>query len=114
MPVSTISCKATEQTEPHLIPTMLQRYVLREMLRVALLSALALTAIIFVGMSVSRVQQGLNVVQLRGLIPYIAAFSLPYALPTALLVASVFVFGRLSGANELTAVASSGSPRASR
>jgi len=91
-----------------LIPTRLQRYVLRETVYVALLSALALTAIVFVGMSVSRVQRGLNVMQLRGLIGYIFAFSLPYALPSALLVASVFTFGRLSGANELTAIAGSG------
>jgi len=91
-----------------LIPTTLQRYVLRETARVALLSAVALTGIIFAGMGVSLVNKGLNIVQLRSIVPFIATFSLPYALPTALLLASVFVFGRLSGANEITAVRGSG------
>ncbi len=91
-----------------MIPTTLQRYVLRETLRVALLSAVALTGIIFVGMGVSLVNKGLSIVQLRDIVPYIFLYSLPYALPMAMLVASVFVFGRLSGDNELTAVRSSG------
>lgn len=78
------------------------------MLCVALLSTVALTGIIFVGGSVSLVNKGLSVVQLRSLVPFLVTFSLPYALPTALLVASVFVFGRLSGANEITAMRVSG------
>ena len=91
-----------------LIPSMLQRYVLRETVRVALISVAALTGIIFVGMGVSLVRQGLSVVQLRSVFQYVLAFSLPYALPTALLVTSVFVYGRLSGANEINAIRSSG------
>ena len=91
-----------------MIPTTLQRYVLRETLHVALLATVALTAIIFVGTGISLVNHGLSVVQLRGIVPYIFAFSLPFAVPMALLLASVFVFGRLSGANEITAIRSSG------
>ena len=91
-----------------MIPTTLQRYVLRETLRVALLAAIALSAIIFVGVGVSMVQRGVSVVQLWGLIPFLVAFSLPYAVPCALLVAAVFVFGRLSGSNEITAIRGTG------
>ena len=91
-----------------MIPSKLQRYVLRETIYIALLSTLALTAIFFIGMSVVRVQRGLSIIQLRGMAVYVLLFSLPYAVPTALLVTSVFVFGRLSGANELTAISGSG------
>jgi len=91
-----------------LIPSRLQRYVLFETLRVASISALALTGIVFVGTSLSLVNRGLSVTQIPGIVGYIFAFSLPYALPAALLVATVFVFGRLSGMNELIAISSSG------
>jgi lipopolysaccharide export LptBFGC system permease protein LptF len=91
-----------------LIPSILQRYVLRDALRVAVISVVALTAMMFVGMSVNLMQRGVSVVQLAAIIPYVAAFSLPYALPAAFLLASVFVFGRLSANNEITAIRSSG------
>ena len=41
-----------------MIPSTLQRYVLRDILRVALLAGVALTGIIFVGMGVSLVNKG--------------------------------------------------------
>ena len=89
-----------------MIPTTLQRYVLRETLRVALLASVALSAIIFVGAGADLASRGVNVVQLWSLAPFLLAYSLPYAVPCALLVAVVFVFGRLSGANEITAIRS--------
>jgi lipopolysaccharide export system permease protein len=91
-----------------LIPSILQRYVLREALKVALVCIVALTAMMFVGMSVSMMRRGISVVQLWGVLPYVAAFCLPYALPAACLLAAVFVFGRLSAHNEITAIRSSG------
>ena len=91
-----------------MIPTTLQRYVLKETLRVAALAILALTGMIFVGMSVELVHKGLSVIQLRNLLPFVFAHSLPYALPSSFLVASVFVFGRLSGHNEISAIRASG------
>jgi len=90
------------------MPTILQRYVLRELLYVAFLAVLALTGMIFVGMAVSLMRAGLSAVQLRSVAPYVLAYSLPYALPCAFLVATVFVFGRLSGQNELSAIRGSG------
>ncbi|MCJ7796302.1 MAG: LptF/LptG family permease, partial [Thermoleophilia bacterium] len=74
----------------------------------ALVSVVALTAMMFVGMSVSLMRRGISVVQLADIFPYVAALSLPYALPMAFLLASVFVFGRLSGHNEITAMRSGG------
>jgi len=91
-----------------LIPARLQWYVLREMLRVTLISAVALTAVIFVGMSLSLMRRGLNILQLYEVLPYALTMSLPYSLPCAFLLGSVFVFGRLSGGNEINAIRCSG------
>jgi len=88
--------------------TILQRYVLRETLRVTFISLLALTGIIFVGVSVEMVREGLSVVQLRSVLPFLVAYSLPFAMPASFLVGSVFAFGRLSGQNELSAMRASG------
>jgi lipopolysaccharide export LptBFGC system permease protein LptF len=82
--------------------------VLKETLLVALLSLVALTSMIFTTLAVDLVRSGLNIVQLRDILPFVLARSLPYALPTSLLVATVFVFGRLSGRNELIAMRASG------
>jgi lipopolysaccharide export LptBFGC system permease protein LptF len=89
-------------------PTTLQRYVLKETLIVALMALVALTGMIFIGLAVELVNKGLSIVQLRDIIPFVFARSLPYALPTSALVSTVFVFGRLSGKNELTAMRASG------
>lgn len=91
-----------------MIPARLQWYVLREILRVAFIAAVALTAVVFVGMSLSLMRRGLNILQVYDALPYAAAMSLPYALPCAFLLAVVFVFGRLSGSNEITAMRCSG------
>ena len=91
-----------------MIFTTLQRYILREILRVAILAIIALTGIIFVGMAVELVRKGLSVLQLRDMIPFVVAHSLPYAMPAAFLVAVVLVFGRLSGNNEISAVRAGG------
>lgn len=91
-----------------LIPARLQWYVLRDLLRVACISAVALTAVIFVGMSLSLMRRGFNILQVYDVLPYAAAMSLPYAMPCAFLLGSVFVFGRLSGGNEINAMRCSG------
>lgn len=95
-------------TESLVIPSLLQRYVLREIVAVVAVSALALTAIFFIGFSVSFARAGLSVVQLYYVVPYVLMLSLPYALPAAFLLGSVLVFGRLSGRFEIDAMRASG------
>ena len=95
-------------TESLVIPSLLQRYVLREIVAVVAVAALALTAIFFLGFSVSYARNGLSIVQLYYVIPYVFMLSLPYALPAAFLLGSVLVFGRLSGRFEIDAMRASG------
>jgi lipopolysaccharide export LptBFGC system permease protein LptF len=90
------------------IPSRLQRYVLWEIIPVIGISAVALTAIFFLGLSVSFTREGLSVVQIYYVVPYILMLSLPYALPASFLLGAVLVFGRLSSRHEIDAMRASG------
>ena len=87
---------------------VLARYVVSETMRVFGLAAAGLAGIIFVGMSVQLVQCGLSVVQLRGIVPFLLLYALPYAVPVGLLIAVSLTFGRLAGDNEINAIRCSG------
>lgn len=89
---------------------ILARYVLVETVRVFLLAAAGLTGVIFVGMAVQLIHSGLNVVQLRAIVPFMLLYALPYGVPIGLLIAVVLTFGRLAGDNEITAIRGSGVP----
>ena len=91
-----------------MIPTRLQRYVLWEIIPVIGICAVALTVIFFLGLSVSFTREGLSVVQIYYVVPYILMLSLPYALPAAFLLAAVLVFGRLSSRHEIDAMRANG------
>ncbi len=91
-----------------MIPSRLQRYVLWEIIPVIGICAVALTAIFFIGLSASFTREGVSVVQIYYVIPYILMLSLPYALPAAFLLASVLVFGRLSSRHEIDAMRANG------
>jgi lipopolysaccharide export LptBFGC system permease protein LptF len=94
--------------EPFVIPSRLQRYVLWEIIPVIGICAVALTAIFFLGLSASFTREGVSVVQIYYIVPYILMLSLPYALPASFLLASVLVFGRLSSRHEIDAVRANG------
>lgn len=86
----------------------LQRYVLRELLVVFLLSVTVVSALITLGLSVELIGEGLLPAQLTSVVLYLVPFTWPFAVPSGLLIACVMVFGRLAGDNELLAIRSSG------
>ena len=86
----------------------LPRYVLVELLSAFVLALVLMLLLVVAGLSVQLVYKGLAVTQLMSLIPYLAVFALPHALPAALLTSAVMSYGRLSADNEITAVRSSG------
>jgi lipopolysaccharide export LptBFGC system permease protein LptF len=90
------------------IPSRLQRYVLWEIIPVIGICAVALTVIFFLGISVSFTREGLSVVQIYYVVPYILMLSLPYALPASFLLGAVLVFGRLSSRHEIDAMRANG------
>ena len=106
---ATLEARVFQQgPELSVIPSRLQRYVLWEIIPVIGICAVALTAIFFLGISVSFTREGLSVVQIYYVVPYILMLSLPYALPASFLLAAVLVFGRLSSRHEIDALRASG------
>jgi lipopolysaccharide export LptBFGC system permease protein LptF len=87
---------------------ILQRYLLREFFRIFLPTLAILEFLLILGMALRSLHEGVNVTALTELVPHIVLYSLPTALPVALLAATVITYGRLSGDNELWAMLTSG------
>ncbi|MBM3954619.1 MAG: YjgP/YjgQ family permease [Planctomycetes bacterium] len=89
--------------------TIITRYVLRELLRVFLVALGALTLfMLVVGLVKEAQQQGLGLVQIVALVPYILPEAMRFAVPGTMLFAVASVFGRMSAANEITALKAAG------
>ncbi|HHT9118938.1 MAG TPA: LptF/LptG family permease [Candidatus Hypogeohydataceae bacterium YC41] len=87
---------------------ILQRYLLKEFLRIFIPTLAVLEFLLILGMALQSLHEGVNVTALTELAPHIFFYSLPTALPVALLAATVITYGRLSGDNELWAMLTSG------
>lgn len=88
---------------------ILTRYVLVETIKIFLVALAGLTMmLLMVGLVKEAVSQGLPLAQVLRLIPYILPEELRISVPMTLLLAVSFVFGRMSGSNEVVAVKSLG------
>lgn len=88
---------------------VLHRYIFRELMRVFLLSALALTAIMSLGSILAPIQQyGVGPVQVLYLMVYFLPVTLTFVLPMAALFAASLVYGRFANDNELDACRAGG------
>lgn len=88
---------------------ILTRYVLGEFLKVFLVTLTSLTVlmlIVFLGKE--AVDQGLGLVQVIQIIPYVLPNALLFTIPGTTLFAACLVYGRLSSSNEILAVKSVG------
>src|SRR4051812_41007761 len=87
----------------------LHTYILRELLRVFLLTAMALTTLLaFGGTFKPLTKQGMDIQQLMVIVLNLMPAMLAYAIPTAALFAAVLVYWRMSTDNELTACRAGG------
>jgi len=87
----------------------LQRYIFRELLKVFILTALALTVMLSLGSILRPVQEyGIGPRQVLYIMGYFLPVTLTFVLPIAALFASSLVYGRLAGDNELDACRASG------
>src|SRR5664279_2257201 len=87
----------------------LHTYILRELLRVFLLTASALTTLMaFGGMLRPVTKQGIDVSQVMVILLNLMPAMLAYAIPLAALFAAVLVYWRLSTDNEITACRAGG------
>jgi lipopolysaccharide export LptBFGC system permease protein LptF len=87
----------------------LHRYVFRELLRVFILAAVALTLILSLGSILQPIQEyGVGPRQVVYLMGYFLPITLTFVLPMAALFAGALVYGRLASDNELDACRASG------
>lgn len=90
--------------------TLLQRMVLGQLLRVFILSLVALTGLFVVaGLVAEASQRGLAPSQILLVVPLLIPNTLPYTLPATTLFATCVVYGRLAADNEVLAVKTAGS-----
>jgi lipopolysaccharide export system permease protein len=88
---------------------LLTRYVLREISQVFLVTLVVLTAfMILIGAVQQAIAQGLGIAQIVQLLPYLLPNALLFAVPGTILFAVSIVYGRMSAANEITALKSLG------
>ncbi|HEY4311234.1 MAG TPA: LptF/LptG family permease [Pirellulales bacterium] len=88
---------------------LLPRYVLIELLKVFAVTVTSLTTLMMlVGVAKEAIDQGLGLVQVLQMLPYILPNALLFALPGSTLFAVSIVYGRMSGANEIVAIKSLG------
>ena len=87
----------------------LHRYIFRELFRVFILAAVALTLILSLGSILRPVQEyGVGPRQVIHLMVYFLPITLTFVLPMAALFASALVYGRFASDNELDACKASG------
>jgi len=87
----------------------LHRYIFRELFRVFILAALALTAMLTLGSILRPVQEhGIGPQQVFHLMAYFLPVTLTFVLPMAALFAAALVYGRFACDNELDACRASG------
>jgi len=88
---------------------IITRYVLGELLQVFLVALAALTIfMLVVGLVKEAQQQGLGMMQILALIPYVLPEAMRFAVPGTMLFAVASVFGRMSASNEITALKAAG------
>ncbi|MGB8852905.1 MAG: LptF/LptG family permease [Pirellulales bacterium] len=88
---------------------IITRYVLADLLQVFLVALAALTLfMLVVGLVKEAQQQGLGLVQILLLVPYVLPEAMRFAVPGTMLFATASVFGRMSASNEITALKAAG------
>ena len=88
---------------------LLPRYVLFELLKVFSITLTSLTTLLMlVGVAKEALDQGLGLIHVLQMLPYILPNALVFALPGSTLFAVSLVYGRMAGANEVVAIKSLG------
>lgn len=92
-----------------MVLNLIQRTVLRELVKVFLLTLVALTGLFLIaGIIQEAAQRGLSPGQILAAIPLLIPNTLPYTIPATTLFATCVVYGRLAADNEVTAIKAAG------
>ena len=92
-----------------MLGSILHRMVLRELVKVFVLSLVGITGILLMaGIIAEASQQGLGPTQILAAIPLLVPSTLPYTIPATTLFATCVVYGRLAADNEVLAIKAAG------
>ncbi len=87
---------------------ILPSYLLKELFKTFIPALCGFGFLIILGLTIQLLHKGLDIIDIRAIIPYLMLYACPDALPVAFLAAIVLSYGRLSGTNELVAIRTSG------
>jgi lipopolysaccharide export system permease protein len=88
---------------------LLSRYILGELLRIFLVTLLGMTLVLLLAaVAQEAIRQGLGLIPIARLIPYVLPNALVFAVPGTILFAACSVYGRLAADNEVVAAQSVG------
>ncbi|WP_242632285.1 LptF/LptG family permease [Rubripirellula amarantea] len=91
------------------MPTRLTRYVLLEILKIFVVSLVALTLLILlIGVGRELIRRGLGAMAVLQLLPFVLPISLQFAFPATALFSVCCVYGRMASDGEVATVKSSG------
>jgi lipopolysaccharide export system permease protein len=91
------------------MPARLTRYILLEILKIFSVSLIVLTMLILlIGVGRELLREGLGVMAVLSLLPYVVPMSLQYSLPATMLFAVCCVYGRMSADGEISTIKSAG------
>ncbi|WP_164102655.1 LptF/LptG family permease [Candidatus Laterigemmans baculatus] len=91
------------------MPTRLTRYILAEILKIFSVALLVLTVLILlIGVGRELLREGLGVMAVLSLLPYVLPMSLQFALPATMLFSVCCVYGRMSADGEISTIKASG------
>lgn len=87
------------------MPTRLTRYILLEIFKIFSISLIVLTMLILlIGVGRELLREGLGVMAVLSLLPYVVPMSLQYSLPATILFAVCCVYGRMAADGEISTV----------
>lgn len=87
---------------------ILPRYVLKELFNTFVPAFFGFGFLMILGLTIQLMHKGLDIIDIRIIIPYLMLYACPNTLPISLLTAAVLSYGRLSSTNEIIAIRTSG------
>lgn len=95
--------------DERLLRFLIPRMVLWDLLKVTILSVTGMSLLMMLaGAMIEAMRQGLDPIRVVGLMPLLAPTTFPYTIPTCLLFACTFVYGRMSANVEIIALKAAG------
>jgi len=87
---------------------ILPSYIIKEVLRTFVPAFCGFGSLILLGLTIQLLHKGLDIIDIRTILPHLMLFACPDALPISFLAAIVMSYGQMSSNNEILAIRTSG------